>query len=229
MKPPFICLKSSKPASLEAHGFPLVHEAAHSRHKQFSSKLSKIWIDTVPVVILDGARSSETFIFNGMLHTRSLIDYNQASCEKQYGKPINLPESEPVLSAKKDGLDLEYHGEKEKAGNEIGYLIARIEDLPGSLKDSVKKVQIYPSFNYSGLFQSIYTSKEWRRVAEDIARSTEWFYVASLVPGSERGKFVLGQLKNNEKTRARLEILVDFGFLDKTAPRQLEKHIPYWI
>ena len=204
-----VYLKATRRKDISLYHPTLVHAVAHVKHFFIDPEYSNLWLSKFPIdrkidEDWDDENVSEK---NGLVDRRAAIDHTRDNIT------INFPETHPDFMEIVDGISFELYGDKLNPNKAIDNILNEFKSLPWSLRGYVRHIVFYPGLNVLGAAK-VYgdLSDDFERVTEDIAYSTSGLYAASVCPEGHRD--LITRLHENETTRARLEFLLETGFLD---------------
>lgn len=222
MNSEIVYLKSSVWPGLMKHP-PIMHEAAHARHYSLDGSLSRMWATRFPIE-RKPIRSEATWNSRsireryGLVEEYSAFDYNKDAPEEI----ARLPDSAPKLSIIRSNTRIELYGAVDSPESVIGDVVQQLNFLPANLQFSVKHLVVDPDLNMPGVFVSQdRASEEYLRTAEDVACSTVHFNCAISDQLSLRRILKLIHRSATSAPGEKLEILADFGFIDKSNANRL--------
>ena len=202
-----VFLRETRRRDISKYDPTSVHEAAHVKHHYLEPGFSEIWLKKFLIDRKNGWNNPEISEKNGLVDRRAAIDYTKDNFE------FNIPTNEPDYSTTVDGVVIEVFGKGLSYKHATENLMIERDLIPRQLREYVRHLAFYPKLNVPGV--TVFygeVSKAWKKVCEDIAYSTSCLYAASMLPEAHRK--IVTRIHTNEKTRERLEFLLESGFLE---------------
>jgi len=196
----------------------LVHEFSHGLHDIHDGLLSRYWVDRF-LGNLDpktSPKDKEEAKKNGAINPYALFNHNRHS----YGVPTT-PFRDPVAHVMEGEIKIIacdktislHTGEVMTDEIALRRVAAQVRNLPGNLGEAIDVVIIDQEMNFLGrYFGSSPVSTEYNVCCEDIATHAGGFTAALNDPIGNYA--TIEMLATHPQTSARLDTLIDFGFLD---------------
>lgn len=211
----------------------LLHELAHNWHSQIDDEFSNQWSNLIYGCDLKKLKKKKVFRTCGKpIKFGYLSDYSFRSCFPEiFGTQIQhstrTPNSEFELKGEFEHIEgisvLYIPDEIPKIEDLLGSISYQLEQFPYHLTQGLDLIVIDSRISYGGWFQNDrkLDDTKLRLIIEDVAESTAYFFAASQFPDNYKG--ILSKLKRNKRTKGRLELLIEFGFLDEEVGNKLNQ------
>lgn len=211
----YICLRSVRQQQIPSLGLPYVHEAAHALHATMDAELSPLWSKQFPIRRAPGVAWNDPTVrdANELVVAYAAFDYGRDGWQR-----IRIPEGYPQFVTNIGEMLLEYFGSitYTAAHLMVRHVAQELHHLTPALAAAPRHLKIFPGCNSPGYFLPERTlSDTYWSIAEDVACSTEWFTVAARTP--YHVPRLVRKIHLQRKTRERLEVLAERGFIGEEA------------